>query len=415
MLKLICNIAIALSVLCFIVTIHELGHYLIGRLLGIKIREFSVGIFGVKFLPKFVDARKTIWRLALLPIGGYVAFVEKEQLEDEGVEEFPVEQEQESLLSKFFSQIKDFFSKSPIIKLWDVIRKSVKKVYTMIADTTEYSAGQIKGRYFEDLNGFDRILLAAAGPMANFVLAFVAFSLLYFFSGRIQKEIYFAESGEMYQAGDLIMSINDKKPMNLAHVKSIGRGGDKVNSIELMRDGKQFQIACIVLPKLRESEGKKIKMPALQSIRVGFEDMLEFSRLNLKNVLALFWGIFNLKFKETENLSGFIGIIRSSFKEMETFYSIVRWMAVLSVSFGVLNLLIIPPFDGSMILFGFIEIIIGRRQKLQDMFSEVAVIVLFFLMFITIRNDIFLKRKDDSAVKEEMESFKEVLKIKESK
>ena len=77
MLKNIYNICIGLFVLCFIISIHELGHYFIGRLLNIKIREFSVGILGVRFLPKFVDSRKTIWRIGLFPIGGYVAFVEK--------------------------------------------------------------------------------------------------------------------------------------------------------------------------------------------------------------------------------------------------------------------------------------------------------------------------------------------------
>jgi regulator of sigma E protease len=92
-------------------------------------------------------------------------------------------------------------------------------------------------------------------------------------------------------------------------------------------------------------------------------------------------------------MSGVIGIVKSGFKEMDKgVYATLRWMALLSISLGVLNLLIIPPFDGSVILLGIVEMIMGKQQKLQDMFGQFAMIVLVFFMFITIKNDLFHKK-----------------------
>ena len=61
-----------LLVLTFIVTIHELGHFLVARAFGVKIDRFSIG-FG-KTIVSRVDRRGTEWRLAWLPLGGYVKF-----------------------------------------------------------------------------------------------------------------------------------------------------------------------------------------------------------------------------------------------------------------------------------------------------------------------------------------------------
>src|SRR5690606_41520636 len=61
-----------LLVLTFIVTIHELGHFLVARAFGVKIDRFSVG-FG-KTIVSRIDRRGTEWRLAWLPLGGYVKF-----------------------------------------------------------------------------------------------------------------------------------------------------------------------------------------------------------------------------------------------------------------------------------------------------------------------------------------------------
>src|SRR5271167_5135258 len=59
-------------ILSLIVSIHELGHYLVGRWCGVKIDAFSIG-FGPELAAR-VDSRGTRWRIAALPLGGYVKF-----------------------------------------------------------------------------------------------------------------------------------------------------------------------------------------------------------------------------------------------------------------------------------------------------------------------------------------------------
>src|SRR5271154_3903574 len=60
-------------ILSLIVSIHELGHYLVGRWCGVKIDAFSLG-FGPELFA-WVDKSGTRWRLALFPLGGYVKFL----------------------------------------------------------------------------------------------------------------------------------------------------------------------------------------------------------------------------------------------------------------------------------------------------------------------------------------------------
>ncbi len=55
-----------------LVIVHELGHYLVGRLFGVKAEKFSIG-FGPQIWGR-VDKRGTLWRVAALPLGGYVQF-----------------------------------------------------------------------------------------------------------------------------------------------------------------------------------------------------------------------------------------------------------------------------------------------------------------------------------------------------
>src|ERR1700735_4477660 len=114
---------------------HELGHYLVGRWCGVKIEAFSLG-FGPKLLAR-VDSRGTRWRLAAFPLGGYVKF-----LGDADVASMPDGAAVAGL--------------SP-------------------ADRRRTLAGQPLR---------NRAAIVAAGPVANFILAFVLFTALFMAFGR---------------------------------------------------------------------------------------------------------------------------------------------------------------------------------------------------------------------------------------
>src|SRR5271156_1186740 len=152
-------------ILSLIVAVHELGHYLVGRWCGVKIDAFSLG-FGPELWAR-VDSRGTRWRIGALPLGGYVKFHG-----DANVASVP-----------------DGAEAAP----------SVNRSLTTLA-----------GQPLRN-----RAAIVAAGPVANFILAFVIFTGMFMGFGRVE---HMARIGRVeadspaaaagFQAGDVVKSIN---------------------------------------------------------------------------------------------------------------------------------------------------------------------------------------------------------------
>ncbi|NCU21685.1 RIP metalloprotease, partial [Candidatus Falkowbacteria bacterium] len=82
MLQTALAFVVALSI---IVTVHEYGHYIVGRLCGIKAEAFSIG-FGPKLISR-TDKHGTVWKISLFPLGGYVKFLGDANATSAGVDE----------------------------------------------------------------------------------------------------------------------------------------------------------------------------------------------------------------------------------------------------------------------------------------------------------------------------------------
>src|ERR1700722_96730 len=122
-------------ILSLIVAVHELGHYLVGRWCGVKIDAFSLG-FGPELLAR-VDSRGTRWRIGALPLGGYVKFHGDANAASVG----------------------DGASGGPAV------------------DRSLTLAGQPLR---------NRAAIVLAGPVANFILAFVIFTGMFMAFGRVE-------------------------------------------------------------------------------------------------------------------------------------------------------------------------------------------------------------------------------------
>src|ERR1700710_2247685 len=153
-------------ILSLIVAVHELGHYFVGRWCGVKIDAFSLG-FGPELFAR-VDSRGTRWRIGALPLGGYVKFHGDANA----------------------SSVGDAANGDP----------SVNRSLTL--------AGQPLR---------NRAAIVLAGPVANFILAFVIFTGMFMAFGRVEHmaRIGRVEAGGPApaagcQAGDLVTSINGK-------------------------------------------------------------------------------------------------------------------------------------------------------------------------------------------------------------
>ena len=192
-------------ILTILVFVHELGHYLAAIKNNVKVEVFSIG-FG-KELFGFNDKSGTRWKFCLIPLGGYVKFFGDRNVFSQA--------EQEELLKKYSEEDqKKLFVTKPL---------------------------------------YQRSLVVAAGPLANFALAILIFSFIYMFAGKdftpaqiqeVQKDSPAYSSG--IKAGDIILSINNKKVNSITEVSTyINTSSTENIDIKVLRNSDEIILSLI--------------------------------------------------------------------------------------------------------------------------------------------------------------------------
>ncbi len=195
--------------LTVVVFIHEMGHFLVARWCGVTVTTFSIG-FG-KEIWAFIDKHGTRWRVAWIPAGGYVKF-----LDDENAASMP---DRDALDTMSEEQRKGSFQLKPV---------------------------------------WQRAAVVVAGPLANFILAIVIFAGFYFAMGenRIEPRADYIVAGSPaekagFKSGDQILSINGREVRDFATVNEIvwtspGR------ELDFLVDRAGQEIALSLEPVLKE-------------------------------------------------------------------------------------------------------------------------------------------------------------------
>ena len=193
--------------LTVVVFIHEYGHYYYAKKYGVGVTDFSIG-FG-KEIFGFNDKSGTRWKFCLIPLGGYVKFFGDRNVFSQA--------EQAELLKKYSEE-------------------DQKKLFV------------VKPLY-------QRSLIVAAGPFANFLLAILIFAFIYMFAGKdftpaqiqeVQPDSPAYEVG--IKSGDIIKSINDKEVKSIMEVSAFINSSSS-NTIEIGVLRNQSELIFTVQPK----------------------------------------------------------------------------------------------------------------------------------------------------------------------
>ncbi len=348
-------------ILSVIVFIHEFGHYLAARLCGVKIDAFSIG-FG-KELFGWTDRSGTRWKVSLAPLGGYVQMhgdaTEASTPDAEKLEEMP---EAERKISFHYK------------KLWQ------------------------------------KAIIVAAGPFANFLLAIVIFSSLIYTNGLSTTEPVIGEvmaesaaEAAGLQPNDRILTINRKKvaSFNDISTKIATNLGEPID-ITLLRDGETEKVT--LTPRMEDFEdalGNKGKRPliGISTKKITSQDVNLFEAIgesikrtyNMIEMSLAYLGQIITGDRSAKELKGPLGIAELSGKAASKDFSTIIWfMALLSVNLGFVNILPIPPLDGGHLLFYALEGAQGRpvAEKFQEWGYKVGFAFIAGLMLFTIYNDI---------------------------
>ena len=350
-----------LFVLTVVVFIHELGHFLVARWCGVKVKAFSIG-FG-KEIFGFVDRHGTRWRFAWIPLGGYVKFMDDEN------------------------------------------GASVPSRDTLARMTPEEREGAFQAKPL-----LSRAAIVAAGPIANFLLAIAIFAVTFTFVGvhvtapRVDDLVPDGPAAAAgFKAGDLIVSIDGQAIETFSDMQRIvSASADRELTFEVNRAGALVKI--VAKPARREISdrfGNKMRVGVigikrnteaqdweyrrygpLESVGLGVKETYYIISRTLGYLQDVAMGR-----ESADQLGGPIRIAEVSGQVASVgFMPLLNLTAVLSVSIGLINLFPIPLLDGGHLLFYAIEAV--RRKPLSERSQEIGfriglAVVLMLMMFAT--------------------------------
>jgi regulator of sigma E protease len=354
-----------LVVLTVVVFIHELGHFWVGRLCGVGVTAFSIG-FG-RELFGWTDRHGTRWKIAAIPLGGYVKFVG-----DLNAASVPNQDQ---------------------VRHMSAAERAVSFPHQIVAK---------------------RAAIVAAGPIANFILAIAIFAGFNYFSGRqvLEPRIEVVQAGSAaekagFQSRDLILAIDGKQIETFADMQllvsssagesltfSVDRGGQTVtlnavpNFVERTTPFGKQRIGLLGVEASKDPGAiKRVSYSIPGAIKAGAVETwnLVERTLNFLRRLILGW-------ESADQLSGPIGIARASGTAFDVggVYSLISLIGFMSVSIGLINLFPIPLLDGGHLLFYAIEAIRGRplSEKAQEIGFRIGFAIVAMLMLFATWNDL---------------------------
>ncbi len=413
-----------------LVTVHEYGHLLFAKRAGIMCPEFAIGMG-----PKIFSYKKdeTLYTIRLLPVGGYV------MMAGSGMEQNPLtegmtvnikrneagevthilldDQHQFQQIEQLEVTDSDFEDRLFIEGINQYTNEQVR--YNVAHEAYFVREGDLiqiapLERQFKNKKPWPKFLALFAGPLFNFILAFVLFLALAFMVGAptttisgVAKDSPAQEVG--LKKGDTIKQLNDEKVTSFNQIRNyLDKNGGKAIKVIVERDGKER--AFNLEPKLMQqkvSKGKSLDRyiigfgpefggSLLDKLQYGVSMTIDGATKIFTLLGIMFSSIFNGTFS-FDMLNGPVGIYKNTEKVASMgLETLIGYTAMLSVNLGIMNLLPIPALDGGRILFVIYEAIFRKpvNKKAEMYIVAAGALFVFFVMIMVTWNDIsryFLK------------------------
>jgi regulator of sigma E protease len=428
-----------------LVVVHEFGHYLAARWAGVKILRFSVG-FGKPLLIRRIGRDQTEWALAALPFGGFVKML------DEREGEVPAAEAHRSFNRATVWRRIGIVAAGPaanfllaIVFYWVLFMHGLPALKPMIgeppAGTAAAQAGLVAGDEVRRVNGNDtlsfqdlRLNLLRAGVAGGTIklelvdgrsvqfeaplletenleqdtlrpLGIVRFDpVIEPVIGKLLPDGAAARAG--FQVGDRLIMANDQKLANWQDwVQMVRQHPAKPLRIEFERQGR-FQTLTVV-PEAVDEVGQRVgKIGAApqvdESLLAGLMTEVRYGPIEaLWQGVAKTWdmSLFTLEMMgrmvtgqvSWKNLSGPLTIADYAGQSASLgWISFVGFLALVSVSLGVLNLLPVPLLDGGHLMYYVAEVFTGRpvSERTMEIGARIGMTLLLLLMSFALFNDL---------------------------
>ncbi|MEI6702913.1 MAG: RIP metalloprotease RseP [Deltaproteobacteria bacterium] len=366
----------AIIVLGILIFVHELGHFLLAKLLGVSVEKFSLG-FGPKLIGKKIG--ETEYLLSAFPLGGYVKMFGEGGFIEGGEQDARPEDENAPAES----------TTEPVLR-----------------ELTDDE----KARSFAHKPVLARIAIVLAGPVFNLVFAWLIFIVLCMMGvptvttkiGEALKDKPAFKAG--MQKGDVITAINSKTTNRWEQIaEGVAASNGQPLTLSVKR-GEQL-LTFNITPEPRVSKnlfGEQISGYAIgvasagevvtetynpfQAVIKGTEQTWKVIDLTVMSLVKMVQRVVPM-----DSVGGPIMIAKMAGEQASAGIApFLAFMALLSVNLGVLNLLPVPVLDGGHLLFFFMELIFRRPvpQKIREYAQQFGMVLLLGLMVLAFYNDI---------------------------
>jgi regulator of sigma E protease len=346
-------------VIGLVVLVHELGHYLTARLLGVQVHEFALGMGPVLKQVKRPDKSGkfyTLWSLRAVPFGGFCRMA---GMGDDN----------------------------------DSLAGAGEKDGEEQVD--------VPGMGFNEQPGWKRFFILLNGSLSNGLLALLLTTV--FLCGAEFQDMRDTRIGTLmdgfpaqqagFQAGDRILEVNGARAAEWremsARLREAAKEGDVTFTVE--RGDLTFTITTPV--PFNESHGYPMLgiTPALMrySIPEGLANAFGYTKDMTIGMLRGIWDFVTMK--QEVDVAGPVGIASMSGRAMrDGIWSFVTFLAVINLALGIMNLLPLPALDGGRIILVFLEMLFRRRlpEKIEGWLHTAGFVLILTLMIFATWNDI---------------------------
>lgn len=349
-----------LLLLTILVFVHEMGHYLVARLCGVRVEVFSIG-FGPELFGRN-DRHGTRWKFSAIPLGGYV---------------------------KMFGQGANLLE----------------------GESGHALTPEERAVAFDHKSVWRRMAIVAAGPAANYIFAALVFALIFAAHGKdvaapVVGKVVENSAAERHglQPGDRIVALGGSEVQTFDQIHDFVRLNlDQEFTLTYERNGQATSV--LVKPEIafeKDIRGKDVRVgrlgisPAQASIRIemgpgqamveGAQRVVEMSGLMLKGIWQMVTGV-----RPAEEIGGVIRIGYWSGELAQAgMWSLIFFSAILSVNLGLVNLFPVPMLDGGHLVFYAFEAIRGRPlgERIQEWGFRVGIAFVLGLMLFATWNDL---------------------------
>lgn len=343
------SIILFILIFCVVVVSHEFGHFIVAKKNGIHVVEFFIGMGPTLFS---FTRKDTKYSLKLLPIGGACVFEGEDGLESE--------------------------------------------------------KGELSEGAFPNAPVWARFATVFAGPLFNFLTAYLMAAILVSAWGVATTEVVLVEEGSAAEnaglsVGDVITQLNGKKVHMSGEVTFFSQMNEEGKPVELTyeRDGKEYE--TVVTPVYKEeagryymgiSTGKHLECSVTQTFEYAFHTMKFYAETTFKSLKMLVTGKLS-----KDDVSGPVGIVKvvddtydyyKGYGASEVVLSMINIALLLSVNLGIMNLLPLPALDGGRLVFLLIEAVRGKPipPEKEGMVHLAGMVALMVVMVLVLFNDI---------------------------